>query len=118
MLSRLYFECHITISKDDLQTDEQIQLLHNLAEKHKGWKVASFLIVKGTKHKPEGFITLRCRDEDETKAKVWMMWEELKYAGLRPIRWKIEDTLYDSNQGDDISVIKPRAISTPPIQLA
>lgn len=95
--SRLYYEAHVNFEHINDKKREEVRLL---CSQLPSWRLATFEMHK--KRQPTGFCTGRSDDLDAMKCEVAMMTKWLEQAGIPVLRWKIEDTLFDSNQGDTI----------------
>ncbi len=94
--SRLYFEAHITIRPMTCVEDRRHLTL--ILQDNKAWRESTFVMKKD--NEPNAFISRRSKGLAEMRDDVENMVNLLKFHGLVVLRWKIEDTLYDSNRGD------------------
>lgn len=101
--SRLYYECHVTIEPP--KTQQALNVLEDIA-KATGWRVSTFTMLKPGAEPPNAFISYRNQDYTKTKASVRGVINNLESAGFNVMRWKIEDTLFDSNKGDTLNMIE------------
>ena len=95
--SRLYYEAHISLEPLD---DSQIKVIDKMCVAM-GWKRATFVMNKN--NVPNGFITARHTSFKNIRRMVVVMVDELKkMPDVKLLRYKIEDTLLDSNHGDEL----------------
>ncbi len=102
MKSRLYYECHVTIEPPT--TVERVQELDTIS-KSRGWRMSTFTMLKPGAEPPNAFISYRNQDYDKTLAGVRAVIDDVEAHGFTVLRWKIEDTLFDSNKGDTLGMI-------------
>jgi len=93
--SRLYYEAHITVAPIQRGTMEWDNF-NDLANA-KDFRVSTF-----TQDGAKDFVT--CRDESLRSIceRVADMVRSVERGGWPVLRWKIEDTLFDSNRGDEL----------------
>lgn len=109
-LSRLYYEAHVTIPPlDNRQTGEVDTLCSQL-----GWRRSTFVL-----HKdgivPNAFVSMRHESRHAILQATASMVQRLRGLGYTVLRWKIEDTLLDSNKGDTLLPVgAPEASLSPP----
>lgn len=94
--SRLYFEAHITIAPPE---QCMLPLLETLARNH-DWRVSTFAMLKPGEHQPDAFISARDESYARMASRVRDMVALLGVSQFSVKRWKIEDTMLDSNRGD------------------
>lgn len=98
----LYYEAHITVEPYEAtawtkETEETVRRVY-------GFRVAEFLLFKGTQP-PKAFFTARSQSYQDLVARTLGATSQLAAAGLKVLRYKIEDTLMDSrDQGDVLGV--------------
>lgn len=101
MQSLLYYEVHVTIEP---VFDDQLDEVKRIAQSNK-FKVADLLMQKRKTDKAERskydtFLTTRCQEYMEAVDRVRDVVDELKHAGYKVWRYKIEDTILDSQIED------------------
>lgn len=96
--SRLYFEAHITIAPPE---PCMLPLLENLASQA-DWRVSTFAMLKPGEHQPDAFISARDESYALMVRRVRDMKTVLELSQFTVKRWKIEDTMLDSNRGDTL----------------
>lgn len=89
--TNLYFEAHITIAPVD---GERTEALRSLGQRY-GYRMATFLLKKGSTAVPDDFFTARSTDYDDLLRKTRRCVEHLLQAGIHVKRYKIENTLLD-----------------------
>lgn len=87
----LYFEAHITIAP---VTDDQKVALMELGHLY-GYRMATFLLKKGSTAVPDDFFTARGTSYDDLLYKTLQCVLALKDLGVTVKRYKIENTLLD-----------------------
>jgi hypothetical protein len=87
----LYFEAHITIEP---VTPTQKITIGVIGQRH-GFRMATFLLKKGSQAVPDDFFTGRSTDYDALHEKVLYLVDYLKQMGVTVKRYKIENTLLD-----------------------
>lgn len=92
--SRLYYEAHVTIPP---VPEERLPEVDELCSQL-GWQRSTFVMHKN--RVPNAFVSARHADRDEMILMVHDMIRALTGLGYEILRWKIEDTLLDSNRGD------------------
>lgn len=95
--SDLYYECHVTIVPVE---GAMLDCLHEFSKIH-GFRVSTFVMLKdGTI--PNAFTSAR----DESYARMVTRMKDfigdLQALGLEILRYKIEDTILDTNHGGDV----------------
>lgn len=102
----LYHEVHVTVEppKDELQ----LQVLKLNAQRH-GFRLADLVMVRhreATEQRSnrDAFMTLRCSDLAVACAAVEAVVRDLRNLGFAVWRYKIEDTIVDSNQEDALEL--------------
>lgn len=68
--------------------------------------MSTFTMLKPGAEPPNAFISYRNQDYDKTCASVSGVINDLTEAGFNVLRWKIEDTLFDSHKGDILAMIQ------------
>jgi len=97
--SRLYYEAHITIEPQVGETFAE--RLQECAES-KGWRMSAFLMLQAHLDPPKAFVSYRSEQLRDICEAVADMARTLERCGFTVLRWKIEDTLFDSNRGDEL----------------
>lgn len=93
--SRLYYEAHITIEPVQRGTIHWDNLNDIASEKK--WHVSRFTLEdKGD------FVSYRSEQLRDICEAVADMARTLERCGFTVLRWKIEDTLFDSKRGDEL----------------
>lgn len=87
----LYFEAHITIEP---VTPTQKITLGVIGRRH-GFRMATFLLKKGSQAVPDDFFTGRGTDYDALLEKTLYLVDYLQSVGIKVKRYKIENTLLD-----------------------
>lgn len=93
-LSRLYYEAHITIEPLTVEDTHWVDDLCLTFE----FRRSTFEMHK--EKVPNAFISARDPSFRSMVERVTEMVTQLQEGGLRVLRYKIEDTLLDSNRGD------------------
>lgn len=105
-ISKLYYECHITIEP---VFDEQLEEVKELASRA-GFRVANLLMQKRKEDKAERsmydtFMTSTNVNYENLQGRMLQAIDLLKKAGYKVWRYKIEDTLLDSKHCDELGLI-------------
>lgn len=87
----LYFEAHITIEP---VTPTQKVTVGTIGQMH-GFRMATFLLKKGSQAVPDDFFTGRGTDYDALYEKTLYLVDYLQKMGVTVKRYKIENTLLD-----------------------
>lgn len=95
--SRLYYEAHVNFPH---ASDEQREQVAEFCSRLPSWRLATFEMHKS--RQPTGFCTGRSKRLDDIKSEVSQMAAWLKEKDIEVLRWKIEDTLFDSNHDDEL----------------
>ncbi len=100
--TRLYFEAHVTVEP---VFDGRLQELAEIAFEHR-FKVADLLMQKRKVDSPDRsrfdtFCTSRSKDFEDIKTRTGQLVFDLQDKGFAVWRYKIEDTLVDSNASDE-----------------
>ena len=95
--SRLYYEAHITIEP---QVGATFADRLGDAAGEKGWRMSTFAMFKPGQPQPDAFISYRDKSLRSIVEAVQDMVRTLERRGFTVLRWKIEDTLFDSKRGD------------------
>jgi hypothetical protein len=99
MMTRLYYEAHITVAAaTDFARFADVS-------RHMGWRASKF--DEDEVDDMSGYWFLSFRDPNLTVAKRHVH-EELRFLreqGFKPVRWKIEDTVLDSKHGDSEALL-------------
>lgn len=104
--SALYFECHVTIeppSNEFGQRAPLISVLEAISRDH-GFRVSTFEMF--TKNEaPKVFTSARDKSYASISTRMCRFIRALNTAKFKVLRYKIEDTLIDSNkQGDFLAI--------------
>ena len=104
--TRLYFECHVTIEP---VFDERLELARRIS-KHFGFKVADLLMKKRTddteeRSRHDTFTTGHSKSYEDIHTRMVGLINSLKSEGFKVWRYKIEDTILDSKQGDELGLL-------------
>lgn len=100
MRAKLYYEAHVTI---DPVPEERRAAVQMLADPF-GCKLAKLLMQKGQPSNLDTFMTCHGRDLGQMEARVSGLVKRLQGVGLRVRRYKIEDTLMDSRNDDELGL--------------
>lgn len=92
--AKLYYEAHITCDSGN-DFDEFTTIA-----KYNGWRSSRFDEDNVDFYNGKWFLSYRETDLKTMKSSIKLIINELKQAGYSVIRWKIEDTLFDSKYGD------------------
>lgn len=95
MKAELYYEAHITI--EPKEKNKFIQLAVDLGS---SWRISLFDQDMVDDYHGKWFASYRGSDLEVTKAEVYLAVKALESKGYKILRWKIEDTILDSNYGD------------------
>ena len=103
--SKLYYEAHITIEP---VFDDRLTLLKNIAEAY-SYRVADLLMQKrvadtAQRSKFDTFMTTRDKDWDVIVTNTKNLVLELQERGYKVWRYKIEDTIVDSQLNDEFEL--------------
>ena len=106
VISKLYYEAHITIEP---VFDERLEAARVLAEGFE-FRVADLLMQKREEDTPERskndtFMTGHATSLNDIKARVSNLVAELKIEGFTVWRYKIEDTIMDSRAKDVLGIL-------------
>jgi hypothetical protein len=101
--SRLYYEAHITI---DPILDTELSMVSIIASRH-GFRVAKLLMARPerSEHREDAFMTARHQELSQIMRQTLGCFRELEQHGHRVRRWKIEDTILDSREGDTLEML-------------
>jgi len=102
MKSKLYYESHITI--DPVLDEYDLNRLKKLVKPF-GFRVAKLVMLKGADHKKDSFMTARRTDWHAIYQNTKWAVNQLRIEGFNVRRYKIEDTLLDSNIEDEMKVL-------------
>lgn len=94
--SRLYYEAHITVRPP---INEKVDVLDRLCTVHK-WRLSTFAMLKPDGGYPNAFLSYRDARLVAIGNAVASMCDVLALNQFEVLRWKVEDTLFDSNNGD------------------
>jgi hypothetical protein len=104
-LARLYYEAHITVEPYELggDLDKTMQVACDMWD----MRVSTFLMVDPTGERPRAFTSLRGRAYNDVYERMRLAVSFLKANGHTVLRYKIEDTLFDSKRGDTFDPFEP-----------
>jgi hypothetical protein len=97
MKAKYYFEAHITVDAKEPEQWEEFTNIQPYSFKH-----SKFDVDEVDSYHGKWFMSARNEYLDELKLDMSLAMIKLKNAGYNVIRWKIEDTLFDSKYGDVI----------------
>jgi hypothetical protein len=105
--TELYFEVHITL---DPVFDQQRNLAAAIGLRW-GFRLAELIMRKETgapeqPHQDDTFMTARGTDWNETRRRTIATVLDLQRAGFKVRRYKVENTLVDSNYEDRYQLLK------------
>jgi hypothetical protein len=105
-MKNYYFESHVTIEP---VFDERLELFQKICMKH-NFRVAELLLQKRKKDKPnrsklDSFCTGRDKNNLILVEKMIGLIQDLKNAGFKVWRYKIEAALLDSKIKDDLKLL-------------
>lgn len=106
--SRLYYEAHVTIPPLDNAQIEQVDQLCQRMD----WRRSTFELHKGGLT-PNAFVSCRDKSRAAIVARTAEMVSALVRQGHTVLRYKVEDTLLDSNKGDHL--LPPGSTLSPPV---
>jgi hypothetical protein len=95
MRARLYYEAHVTVEDSGVDWPE-----FAAAARHNGWRASRFSEDEVDDMSGKLFLSARDQDLATITGLIDKEVRELEDAGLRVLRWKIEDTVADSKHGD------------------
>ena len=105
MISRLYYEAHVTIEP---LTDETRPVVENLCSRL-GFKIAEFLMQRAAPgqedvpaNDPNSFTSARDVSSQKIGQRVRALVLCLRAMGVEVRRYKIEDTMLDTKHEDDL----------------
>lgn len=101
----LYFEAHVTT--DPLTSTEDIEHFQTICNAY-GFRPAKLLMQKGATLVPsdlDAFCTTRSSNFGDISDRVYNIVKDLKGAGIRVRRYKIEDTVMDSRNEDVMGLL-------------
>jgi hypothetical protein len=99
MAARLYYELHITC-----EAGEDFELFRRIAN-HLDWRASRFSEDDVDDYHGKWFMSARVHLMMAAHALLEITMQSLSAAGITVIRWKVEDTLFDSKHGDTIDMI-------------
>lgn len=104
--TELYFECHITVEP---LFDERLADFKEIAQTHQ-FRIADLLMQKRATDTPErsqhdSFCTGRSTDYEDLWSRMCALVNDLGTTGIRVWRYKIENTLLDSNVQDSLGLL-------------
>lgn len=104
--ARLYFEAHVTI---DPVFDHERELVEKIAQPH-GFRLAKLIMRKreADAERPaqdDTFMTGHGKRRVDIQYRTRMLVEQLRAAGFRVRRYKIEDTVLDSRTEDELKLL-------------
>lgn len=100
MKAKLYYEAHVTI--DPVPEDKRLAV-QTLADPF-GCKLAKLLMQKGQPSNLDTFMTCHGKDLGQMESRVAGLVRRLQAVGLNVRRYKIEDTLMDSRNEDELGL--------------
>lgn len=95
--SRLYYEAHVTIPP---LTNAQIAEIDALCAA-RDWRRSTFVMEKDGSI-PNAFVSMRSASRQDIIDRTASMVQQLVQLGYTVLRWKVEDTVVDSNRGDQL----------------
>jgi hypothetical protein len=106
MISKLYYECHVTIEP---VFDRRLDLARLIATGHK-FKLADLLMQKRKEDTPQRsmndtFMTAHGKDYQELESRMKSLILELRTNHFEVWRYKIEDTIIDSKIKDELEIL-------------
>lgn len=99
--SKHYYEAHVTVEPVE---GERLSFMKLIAEDY-SFRVAELLLRNGTKHRDDTFCTSRHVDWDHIRIRTEGLVRDLRENGFKVFRYKIEDTLVDSNIRDELNLL-------------
>lgn len=107
MEAKLYLECHITIEP---VFEDRLELARAIGTEN-GFKVAALLMQKRETDTPERskydtFMTGHSKTLTDIQSRMVACVQQLKTAGFKVWRYKIEDTLMDSRFADELNLLE------------
>lgn len=107
MISKLYYEAHITIEP---VFDEDLARAKPFAELY-GFRVAELLMKKReegteTRSKYDTFMTGHGKEYYDIQNRTACLVKVLQDAGFKVWRYKIEDTILDSRSNDELNLLE------------
>lgn len=105
--TELYFECHVTVEP---LFEERLIEFKEICNQH-GFRVADLLMQKRQDDTPErskhdSFCTGRSTDYGDIHNRMCRLCQDLQVNGVKVWRYKIENTLVDSNVNDTIGLLR------------
>lgn len=94
--ARLYYECHVSILREPPQNTEKLAQV----SKNCGFKLAEFYLKKNGIE--EAVMTSKHTDYKILESRMKTLVDFLNSQGFIVVRYKIEDTVFDSKHGDRI----------------
>lgn len=94
--SRHYYECHITCREG-----KDFGVFCEIAS-GVGWKASRFAEDHVDQMTGKWFTTMRCTDIEHAISSMRAIHQHLTLCGYEVMRYKIEDTLFDSDYGDKL----------------
>lgn len=107
MEAKLYLECHITIEP---VFDDRLEHVKSIAENN-NFKVAALLMQKretdtAERSKYDTFMTGHSKTLADIQQRMVKCITDLKNAGFKVWRYKIEDTIMDSRSYDELGLLE------------
>jgi hypothetical protein len=101
MISGMYYEAHVTI---DPVSGERLQDFKMIAGQY-GFRVADLIKVNGEPSAKDSFCSARNRNYESMVMNTVDLVRSLRVHGFKVRRYKMEDTLCDSNSWDALRLL-------------
>jgi hypothetical protein len=102
--ARLYYEAHVTVEAVEGDGEEAARAWQafKLACGTLGWRASKFSEDEVDDYHGKWFISWRGEELDATMDSIRSVVDMLEKGEYKIIRWKVEDTVYDSKHGDTL----------------
>lgn len=97
--SRLYYEAHITLGCPAVPDEWTNGIIARVCKAY-DLRPSTFSLIKPEEAQPLAFISARDESFSSICNRVKLAIDALSAESLNVVRWKIEDTVLDSNRGD------------------
>lgn len=104
MRAKLYYESHVTIDPPTRGQERVVQAL----SKEQGFRLAKLFMRKAAqeeKHQDDAFMTAHSMELDDIRTRTANLVRSLQMFGIKVRRYKIEDTVLDSRNFDELGLL-------------
>lgn len=104
MRAKLYFESHVTIDPPKVGQKRIVEAL----SRDQGFRLAKLFMRKGSRdeaHQDDAFMTAHSMELEDIRTRTANLVRNLQMFGIRVRRYKIEDTILDSRNFDELELL-------------